>query len=83
MAPFSLLSLTFSFKYIVARNFSHHMNVLFQILRHARPKEGIKQTLSLLSLPRKNITYYKLASFVSDFPVFFKVSSIFLLYFHK
>ena len=33
--------------------------------------------------PRKNITYYKLASFVSDFPAFFKVSSIFLLYFHK
>ena len=47
MAPFSLLSLTFTFKYIVARNFSHHMNVLFLIPRHGRPKEGVKQTISL------------------------------------
>ena len=34
---------------------------------------------------RKNalLTYYKLTSFVSDFSVFSKVSSMFLLYFHK
>ena len=34
--------------------------------------------------PRKNVllTYYKLTSFLSDFPVFSKVSPIFL-YFHK
>ena len=47
MAPFSPLSLTFIFKYTVARNFSHHMNVLFLIPRHGRPKEGVKQTISL------------------------------------
>ena len=35
--------------------------------------------------PRKNVllTYYKLTFFVSDFPVFSKAYSIFLLYFPK
>ena len=47
MAPFPLLSLTFTFKYIVARNCSHHMNALFVVPRHDRPKERVKQTISL------------------------------------
>ena len=47
MAPVSLLSLTFTFKYIVALNFSVHMNVLFLIPRHRRPKGEVKQTISL------------------------------------
>ena len=38
---------TFTFKYTLARNFSHHMNVLYLIPRHDRPKEGGKQKISL------------------------------------
>ena len=46
MAPFSLSS-TFTFKYTLARNFSHHMNVFYLIPRHDRPKEGGKQKIRL------------------------------------
>ena len=37
----------FTFKYTLARNFSHQMNVLYLIPRHDRPKEGGKQKISL------------------------------------
>ena len=44
---FFLLSLTFTFKYIIARNISHHMNGLFLIPWYGRHKEGVQQTISL------------------------------------
>ena len=36
---------TFTFKYTLARQFPHHMNVLFFIPRHDRPKEGRNKRL--------------------------------------
>ena len=44
---FFLLSLIFTFKYIIARNISHHRNGLFLILWYGRHKVGLQQTISL------------------------------------
>ena len=46
VAPFSPTS-TFTLKYTLPRNFSHHMNALSLIPRYDRPKEGGKQKISL------------------------------------
>ena len=49
MVPFGGLLFpysTFTFKYTFARSFSH-MNVLYLIPQHGRPKEGGKQKISL------------------------------------
>ena len=41
------LKSTFTFKHTLARNFSYHMNVLYLVPQHDRPKEGGKQKISL------------------------------------